>query len=411
MIEDSKKALWERAHLWIQIGNTANATNDLICLNGIDPPTHERKLETVALGKVVDMGRRGYHLHPSPEMMKKCQSFSLKLNHISKNGWINLRANDHRSLPKRQGHIMIEHDSYLYVFGGSSIDFGCEAISSALQRKKSDRLCFMRINTSKFNMKTYEFERLSFPSKMKYYLMGSDYDATIKYQTWSRMVTGNKWRNNLIIFGGYNRPFRNVLLYNLDTAVWESLHVRNIPNCLKRCSSFTHHTSVILDDIMYVFGGQINNDETNLFCSLDLVNKQWRIITAHNPLNVESIDNIDYNIPGSRYDHLMWASSSIYIAYGHHHRTQVERDDHETFQRADVWRFDVHERKWYDVKRHGNYPVCRAECAFTRSDDNGVFMFGGYNTTTWQMLVDEGKCETFSFFGDCYEYISKYQKW
>eukprot|EP01083_Nonionella_stella_P054746 144515_1 len=331
MIEDSKKALWERAHLWIQIGNTANATNDLICLNGIDPPTHERKLETVALGKVVDMGRRGYHLHPSPEMMKKCQSFSLKLNHISKHGWIKLQANDHRSLPKRQGHIMIEHDSYLYVFGGSSIDFGCEAISSALQRKKSDRLCFMRINTSKFNMKTYEFERLSFPSKMKYYLMGnimgSDYDATIKYQTWSRMVTGNKWRNNLIIFGGYNRPFRNVLLYNLDTAVWESLHVRNIPNCLKRCSSFTHHTSVILDDIMYVFGGQINNDETNLFCSLDLVNKQWRIITAHNPLNVESIDNIDYNIPGSRYDHLMWASSSIYIAYGHHHRTQVERDD------------------------------------------------------------------------------------
>eukprot|EP01083_Nonionella_stella_P043911 118474_1 len=393
-----KTALYSRATAWLKVGNSANAIDDLVCAATMKPHTNE----TTYNDTIEKLANAGINIHPSPEAMKQCNTFLLKLNRISKDGWIELHSTG-KSLPKRQGHVMIEHNSYIYVFGGACVEYGFERILSAQENRMADRLRFFRINI--LDRKTYSFEALSFPNKMKQCLLGYD-KGNAKHQSWNRMVTGTKWRNNLIVFGGYNKPFQNVLMYNLDAKVWKSLNIRKMPNFLKQSQQITNHSAVIMHDIMYVFGGEWDGQQTDLFCGLNLMTKKWDTTVAKYQKDVES--------PGSRLDHVMWTDpqvgkrGSVYIGYGNHHDTDKIGI---AIPRVDFWRLDVFERKWFVLKRHGNYPVARCESGATQSKDNGVIMFGGYSSMLRRVYADSRDDEGFSYFGDCYEYVPHSQKW
>merc|ERR1712228_835418 len=109
-------------------------------------------------------------------------------------------------------------------------------------------------------------------------------------------------KNKMVVFGGYNNPFQNVLIYNFDTKTWKCLNVKSMPKYLRQYEEIKQHSTIIIGDILYAFGGEVDDIESNLFCSLNLKTKKWQIITKHNPKNV--VKNME--IPGSRSDHFMW---------------------------------------------------------------------------------------------------------
>eukprot|EP01084_Bolivina_argentea_P082366 149116_1 len=411
MIQHSKEALLMRSRVWLKVGNVANALNDLerLCGGANGPKTHQyTKLKEIALNEYVQLlsSPIGKEL-PTAEFMRKCENFSLKLNKFSANGWQQLQPN-RAALGKRQGHVMIEHNSSLYVFGGTCVEFGGNMFSLYEERLQDKKLFFLRIDID-LKRKSYVFKPLPFPAQLLYCLIGNEPEANIK---WERMLTANKWKNNMIILGGMNEPFKNILMYNFIRKQWKCLKVKHMPNKLKKCGYFGHHTTVILNDIMYVFGGHVNafKSETNMLCSFDLINHKWKVITKHNPLNIEKKIN---RIPGSRVDHIMWKNcslgrcGSIYIGFGNHYRQGCRSEIH----RLDIWRFDIFERKWYEIEKCGNFPVFRGECGFTESINEGIIVFGGYSSMLNRLSSDETSLCNYSFFGDCFEYLSDYQKW
>eukprot|EP01084_Bolivina_argentea_P204792 349788_1 len=271
-MEDFAFATWNRHKIWLKIGNSANAVNDLVSLGDMKIDERYREMSADKMAKLVDLGvcRHPSQFMTSQIMNKRDNKACLKLNKFSIDGW-HLLDSKHKRLSKRHGHVMIEHDGSLYVFGGTCVEFGEVMFSTEYQRTMDDRLCFVRINID-FDTKTYVYKTLLFPNQIKYCLIGKQ---ILKTMSWKRMVTGQKWKNKMVIFGGYNNPFRNVLIYNFDTQNWKTLNVKNMPKCLNKCNSMTKHCAVIMNDIMYVFGGKYNGNETNLFCSLNLITKKW----------------------------------------------------------------------------------------------------------------------------------------
>merc|ERR1712228_410008 len=162
----------------------------------------------------------------------------------------------------------------------------------------------------------------------------------------------------------------------------------------------------------YAFGGEVDDIESNLFCSLNLKTRKWQIITKHNPKNV--IKNME--IPGSRSDHLMWkdekrgSKGSVFIGYGNHYRKGKEYSE---IHRLDIWRYDVAENKWYEIAVNGNCPLHRGEVGYTQTVNDGVVIFGGYSSMLngWVKSEDGLKYNGYTYFGECYEYLSKHQKW
>ena len=73
-----------------------------------------------------------------------------------------------------------------------------------------------------------------------------------------------------------------------------------------------------------------------------------------------------------------------------------------------IWRYDVAENRWYGIAVDENHPVYRGEVSYTQTDDDGVVIFGEYSS----ML--NGWCQSETGFlecDECFEYLSKYDKW
>eukprot|EP00483_Globobulimina_turgida_P010835 UN10856 len=79
--------------------------------------------------------------------------------------------------------------------------------------------------------------------------------------------------------------------------------------------------------------------------------------------------------------------------------------------RQDCWRYDIGKNKWYIQPSYGNCPVYRAESGYTSTNNNGVVIFGGYNSTLISNFGSTGTGRRFIYFSDCFEFSSKTEQW
>ena len=394
MIPHSKKAMLRRSDILLKLGNTAQSLSDYLLLfsDPFDVDCVRENIEKLSSLR-----------HPSPDTIIKCDDSTLKLNKFSNKGWIKLMTrNNLETLPFKQGHSMIVYKKKIYCFGGSHIQYGDELFHN----ENCGEFLFYQISIIKNKNGAsyyYKWKKLKFPERLKRKIMDPEHGGILN---WSRSTTIDKWKNNMIVFGGNNDPFKNVLIYNFLDKEWKIFDVKMINFDVPK--SMENHSSVIMNEFLYVYGGC---DNEALF-ALDLNHKIWHKLSAK---ETETKENI---IPPQRFDHIMWSDKtkgklgSLYIAFGSYFRDDIGTIA-DSFCRRDIWRFDIAAKKWNFQFKNGNFPAYRAESAYTSNTrNNGVIMFGGYNPTFPSKYSGSPDfIGQYIYFADCFEFSGKTENW
>jgi hypothetical protein len=173
----------------------------------------------------------------------------------------------------------------------------------------------------------------------------------------------------LLLFGGERSKnvFSRLFEYRFDEQKWitvalETNSVLNFPE------SVSNHSATLLRDKIYVFGGDERGD--HLFC-LDLKTSKWEQYGG------TAKDETNTDIPPHRFDHMMWSdktkgsAGSVYVLFGSFYRDDMPM---QSFQRRDMWRFDVASKKWSSEPLSGNFPAYRAESETKRRTNLWVFI-------------------------------------
>eukprot|EP01084_Bolivina_argentea_P008529 15954_1 len=389
MLSSCAQALFRRAQILFILGNSAASIHDHLIL--ISAPFH-RHSNVSNVRKICAMK------HPSKSTLPKYNKYTRKLNKFSRNGWIKLNvATDSNPLPFKQGHSMIVHKDKIYCFGGVDVHLGKKTIS---RNEYSRNIVFLQISIIKKNKQyAYIWKQLIFPKTLKFLING-------QLNTWSRLVTVNKWRNKMILCGG-NDPLFNVLTFDFLTKKWNHLIIVQkihftAPNFI------ANHAAVIMNDNLYILGGY--NNLKSLFC-LHLLTRKWKKMSA--------MPNLSHG-----FDHLMWKDThygklgSLFVAFGSFESDNwannwQTKEIPPQMQRRNIWRFAVYKNKWFRHLIHGNFPIHRVESGFTETDD-GIIVFGGYNSrllTINEESQNRACIGSYAFFSDCFEYSNNTQKW
>eukprot|EP01083_Nonionella_stella_P140855 432873_1 len=363
LIPHLKKAIRRRAEIFALIGNTGQALADYSCLIGLYS-TIEEETTTCIDHRYKELSSMR---HPSPSTIIKQNEYTLRLNKQSVNGWKKIYSlHKTQTLPFKHGHSMIVHKSKIYCFGGSNVQYGSQVFER--ERAMKNHILFWEItidyqeNTKQYY---YSWKKLKFDDKYKNMIFARD-DIT----NWSKMVTLHVWNDTMIVFGGY-KPFSKVLTFNFMVQKWNVLKTKFLPKSAKKIKGITNHSSVIVADKLYVYGGTESN---RLFC-LDLTCLVWKQLSGHDNHELD-----DVSIPEQRFDQFMWAdeeTNCLFIGYGSFYRKEF------VIQccRRHIWRYDINTGKYTKMNRKGNFPCFRTETG------------------------------RFIFFGDCFEYSNTANKW
>eukprot|EP01084_Bolivina_argentea_P196963 337618_1 len=410
MLPYYKKAELTRSKIFFDLGNTAMSLMDCMdCLHIFDDDTLNCSvLESIEQLKMELVAIR----HPSPQTLVniKYNEFTKKLNKFSIDGWIELKTNNNlKTLPFKQGHSIISIKDKIYCFGGTKNENGYKSLNC-------DVFMFYQISIHQTESKYYyKWKKLPFPNKLKYKII----DRSEKGHNWSRLVTIEKWKGNLLLIGGNVNPFRNILCFNSVNQKWFVFPIKKIYFFAAQYR-LKNHASTILRNKLYVFGGDNYGDDTNLLFCLDLKKRIWTKICG---TDNESI--INKQLPPPRYDHIMWSDKnkgdlgSIYVGYGCYTRLDLTEKSGSCPRRL-IWRFDVAENKWNVLQISGNFPARRGECGYTsisRKKQKGIVIFGGYSSSMQSLYgpevtkTDSMLLMNATYFGDCFEFFGKTEKW
>ncbi|KAK7446264.1 hypothetical protein VKT23_014469 [Stygiomarasmius scandens] len=216
------------------------------------------------------------------------------------------------------------------------------------------------------------------------------------------------WQDKVHLFSGRLQ----VQVFDLVTEKWSILNTS-----LPRNKSWPYPSSgleafntALLDDTLYVFGGQDSNDAlgNNLFMALHLPTAKWDHISG-TPTMIPKKDQ-----PECRTLPAMWAvpeQRKIYVMYGSALRTHARfgnrphgaEIDH-TWD--DQWSFHVDERKWKRERMRGNYPSPRTEHASVFSTAmNRTIIYGGYHSNHGFKENDPDMFQGvfgYAYFGDAF---------
>ncbi|KAJ3998889.1 hypothetical protein F5050DRAFT_1741392 [Lentinula boryana] len=226
------------------------------------------------------------------------------------------------------------------------------------------------------------------------------------------------WRDKAYLFLGTQL----LHVFDLVTERWSILKTtfqrgRMWPYALDK--SLTSFTTAILENRLYVFGGDDDGDPLgqNIFMALDLLTNEWEHLSG-------SSENIPQSFePNLRSLHCMWATPKqrkVYVLYGSANRTHA-RLRHAAgagecdYTYDDFWSWHVDNKKWERERLRGSYPSPRVEAAFTFSDATGrAVVYGGYhgNMTTLEFNIgDRNTSFNFAFYGDTFVYDPETNMW
>eukprot|EP01084_Bolivina_argentea_P113089 201634_1 len=383
-----------RAEIFQIMGNSAHSLCDYI--------TTKENFEQVKLWDE--------RTHPSIHSLIKCNSNTLQMVEFAKknHGWIKISAIDHKNiLPKKFGHCMIEYNGKLYVFGGAS----------DINKKHSNKTAVMliEITITKINKEyKYKSKSLPFPRSLRQYIFDKipiHCDDPVYY---TNMLTTVKWKHYMIIFGGNNYPFRNMLQYDLKNKKWSKITVswKSGTRFLLRMRMLVHHSAVIMHHKMYIYGGCIefidykNNTPVHLLAYFDLIRRKWSMCGQHKDISVNSRVQGIYNIPEPRFDHCMWTdvrNNSIYVGFGSYSRDNAQHLSLPP-QRLDIWRYDTLKKTnaWTrNETLNGNIPLARSESGYCNTLSE-FYLFGGYTTQIGFYEVYNGQSDyhRYVYLGD-----------
>eukprot|EP01084_Bolivina_argentea_P161775 281581_1 len=397
MVSHCTKALIRRANILFILGNSALSMRSYMS-SSAEPHndySNMKKIHSLIKSR-----------HPSTFSLPKCDKYTRKLNIFSKSGWIRLKPmNNSDILPFKHGHSMIVHNNKIYCFGGIHVQYGQDGNLTQYEHFKNILFFKIIIKQNKLtNNYFYQWKQLQFPHEFIYLL-------NQQLNSWSRLVTINKWKSSMILFGG-NDPFINVLQFNFSTQTWNKFKIKKLK--FKVPDLISNHTSVIVNDRLYIYGGSYNAN--TMYC-LNLLTGKWKKLDGIDKINRNFKDKISQN----RYDHLMWKDTnygefgSLYVAFGSFYAHDGWMHKEIPRQRKDFWRYDIKQNKWYRQLLHGNYPVYRAESGFVSVYDNDIIIFGGYNSSLISVTNNSNDNQPVInsqiYFGDCFKYNNQQQKW
>jgi N-acetylneuraminic acid mutarotase len=163
---------------------------------------------------------------------------------------------------------------------------------------------------------------------------------------------------NLCFFGGHNIEVQSdsfVYQFNLETSNFQTLKAIGNPPESRR-----YHCSTILDDKMWIFGGELFNVNlhpmTDELFSFDLKTRVWKLMAPFNSMKPSK----------RRYSTIQGKNSILYVFGG---RDEIRRMN-------DMWEFDIGLENWKCVKTTGDIPPVTAACSSVLNG-NSIFYFGG----------------------------------
>ncbi|GAW10274.1 hypothetical protein LENED_012521 [Lentinula edodes] len=226
------------------------------------------------------------------------------------------------------------------------------------------------------------------------------------------------WQDKVYLFLGT----RSLHVFDLVTELWSTLKTtirRGTTWPYDLSSSLTSFNTAVLDDKLYVFGGEDGKDPLgqNIFMALDLSANKWEHLSGTSKHVPQSFQ------PNLRSLQCMWAAPKqrkIYILYGSANRTQA-RYKHAAgaaecdYTYDDFWSWHVDDKKWERERLRGSYPSPRTEAASVFSHATGrAVVYGGYhgNMTTLEtkMTIQDTMYE-FAFYGDTFIYDPEANIW
>ncbi|KIK52660.1 hypothetical protein GYMLUDRAFT_179913 [Collybiopsis luxurians FD-317 M1] len=239
------------------------------------------------------------------------------------------------------------------------------------------------------------------------------------------------WRDKVYLFVGT----QNLHVFDLVTEQWSTLKTtmqrgQTWPYSVD--GALTASASALLDDKLYIFGGEDGGDPLgqNIFMALDLTTAKWTHVSGTSANIPKSFE------PNLRTLPCMWASPlhrKIYLLYGSANRTQA-RLQHKPgsgeydYTYEDFWSWDVDapsssssssgiQSRWTRERLRGNFPSPRTEAASVYWDATGrAVVYGGYHGSlpTIELNVSIGNQQPmydFTFFGDTFVHDPETNVW
>jgi leucine-zipper-like transcriptional regulator 1 len=135
---------------------------------------------------------------------------------------------------------------------------------------------------------------------------------------------GAVWKDNFIVFGGYDGHHRvnDLYSFNFLSSHWKLLSSVNAPSPRDR------HIAVVYNDSLYIFGGFDGSARVNDLHCYDLVNNQWRNIQHENVAP-----------PSPRHSHAAVVYQDSMFVFG----------GYDGSYRSDLYEYSFANRSWYLV--------------------------------------------------------------
>ncbi|KYQ88433.1 hypothetical protein DLAC_11137 [Tieghemostelium lacteum] len=234
----------------------------------------------------------------------------------------------------RWGHTACVYNDQMLIFGGmNDFSFFSSVISFSFKTKE---WCQLEVVDTLINPVPHgrQYHSAAIVNDKMYVFGGYDgvlcrsdmFALDLKTLVW-RGITGphmsrrcaptQTLNNNIYIFGGRNKRMHDALYeFNTETLVWREILAGNRPS--KRQSS----SSIIYQDCLYVFGGQSEHNENNIFSiSLSKQKSQQKIEKKFfcSMLNNQQFSDLKFQVEGK----LIYAHKCILVSRNEKFRAMI----------------------------------------------------------------------------------------
>lgn len=229
---------------------------------------------------------------------------------------------------------------------------------------------------------------------------------------WSSKV----WNDTVYLFTGHD-DF--ILTYDLVKGRWRKtgtkFQARKGQKWPYRKEFVDQCCAVVLEDKLYVFGGDDNNVSlgTNILTVLDLKTNIWEHVSGTSENEPRAFE------PNLRRQAQAWAvpeQRRFYVLFGNagrlnamiaHKKWGFQND----YTYDDMWSYDIVESKWRRERLRGNHPSPRTEAsAIYNPTLKRAIVYGGYNSST-ATAVDAQTVYSYSFYGDTFIFDPETKLW
>jgi N-acetylneuraminic acid mutarotase len=189
---------------------------------------------------------------------------------------------------------------------------------------------------------------------------------------------GAVWRDQFLVFGGYDGLHRVNDLYSFDfkTSVWRALNNTDAPSPRDR------HVAVVYSNCLYIFGGFDGVARVNDLHAYDLEKNRWQLITP-----------TAGTLPSARHSHSAVVYQDNMFIFG----------GYDGSYRSDFHAFNFFTKSWRQVQGQGDIPRARYRGTCVVCGES-MILHGGHDgtrhlqdthifdfpTSSWSTLTTEG---------------------